>query len=49
METWRHRFNCLIKLGISKQNASKLVMSRKPYWNCAHNPVMDGAISNKRL
>ena len=48
-KTWRHRFNCLIKLGISKQNALKLVMSRKSYWNCAHNPVINVAISNERL
>lgn len=26
-----------------------LVMSRKPYWNCAHNPIIDAAISNERL
>ena len=48
-KTWRHRFECLVKLGISKQKASMLVMSRKSYWNCAHNPIINIAISNKRL
>lgn len=48
-KTWRHRFKCLVKLGINKQKAIILVMSRKSYWNCAHNPIIDIAISNKRL
>ncbi len=26
-----------------------LVTSRKSYWNCAHNPIIDIAISNDRL
>ena len=48
-KTWRHRLKCLVKLGINKHKASKLVMSRKSYWNCAHNPIIDTAISNRRL
>ncbi len=48
-KTWRHRFECLVKLGINKQTAVMLVMSRKSYWNCAHNPIIDTAISKKRL
>ena len=48
-KTWGHRLNSLIKLGISRQKASMLAMSRKSYWNCAHNPIIDTAISNKRL
>ncbi len=48
-KTWRHRFECLVKLGISRRKAAMLVMSRKSYWNCAHNPIIDAAISNERL
>ncbi len=38
-----------IKLGISKQNASMLVISKKSYWNCVHNSIIDAAIFNERL
>ncbi len=48
-KTWRHRFECLVKLGISKQKASMIVMSRKSYWACSHNPIIDMAISIERL
>lgn len=48
-KTWRHRFKCLVTLGINKRKAIRLVMSRKSYWNCSHNPIIDTAISNKRL
>lgn len=48
-KTCSHRIESLVKLGISMPNAIRLTMSRKSYWNCAHNPIMDKAISNKRL
>lgn len=48
-KNWRHRFKCLVKLGINKSKAIMLAMSRKSYWNCSHNPIIDVAISNERL
>jgi group II intron reverse transcriptase/maturase len=48
-KTWKNRLKCLKLLGIKEHEACKLALSRKSYWNASHNPVIDTALSNKRL
>lgn len=48
-KTCKHRIICLKKLGISENEAKKLAYSRKSYWNNSMTPVLNTAISNKRL
>ena len=43
------RRNSLMKLGISKIVADKYACSGNRYWKMSHTPIIDRAISNKRL
>ena len=48
-KTCKHRYECLQKLGVSKDEAKKLAYSRKSYWNNSMSTAMHIAISNERL
>ena len=45
----KHREECLIKLGISKNKAKRTAYSRASYWHNSKSLVINVAISNKRL
>ena len=45
----KHREDCLIKLGISKNKAKRTAYSRASYWHNSKSLVINVAISNKRL
>ena len=45
----RTRWRNLLKLGISNRNAGILANSRKGYWRIASSPILQTALSNKRL
>lgn len=45
----KHREECLIKLGISKNKARRTAYSRASYWHNSRSLVINVAISNKRL
>lgn len=45
----RTRWRNLMKLGISNRNAGILANSRKGYWRIASSPILQTALSNRRL
>ena len=45
----KHRRECLIKLGVSSVIAKKYAYAGNRYWKMSHTPIIDKAISNKRL
>ena len=45
----RRRWRNLLKLGISNANAGILANSRKGYWRIAASPILQKALSNRRL
>ena len=45
----RTRWRNLLKLGISNANAGILANSRKEYWRIAADPLLQTALSNRRL
>ena len=48
-KTCKHRHECLIKLGVTKDKAKRTAYSRASYWHNSKSIVMSVAISNKRL
>ena len=48
-KTCKHRYKCLVKLGVSKEKARRTSYSRASYWHNSKSIVMNVAISNKRL
>ncbi len=48
-KTCKHRHQCLLKLGISKDKAKRTSYSRASYWHNSMSVVLHVAISNKRL
>ena len=48
-KTCKHRYKCLLKLGISREKARITAYSRASYWHNSKSIVMNVAISNKRL
>ena len=48
-KTCKHRHECLLKLGVSKDKAKRSAYSRASYWHNSMSIVMSVAISNKRL
>ncbi len=48
-KTCKHRIECLIKLGISKDKAIRTGYSRASYWHNSMSMVLHVAISNDRL
>lgn len=48
-KTCKHRHECLLKLGVSKEKAKRTAYSRASYWHNSMSIVMNVAISNKRL
>ena len=45
----KHRHECLLKLGISKEKAKRTAYSRASYWHNSMSTVLHVAISNERL
>ena len=45
----KHRHECLLKLGISKEKAKRTAYSRASYWHNSMSTVLHIAISNERL
>lgn len=45
----RTRWRNLLKLGIANANAGILANSRKGYWRIAASPILQTALSNRRL
>ena len=48
-KTCRHRHECLLKLGVSKEKAKRTAYSRASYWHNSMSIVLQVAISNERL
>ena len=48
-KTCKHRHECLLKLGISKDNAKRTAYSRASYWHNSMSIVILVAISSKIL
>lgn len=48
-KTCKHRHQCLLKLGISKEKAKRTAYSRASYWHNSMSIVVNVAISNERL
>ena len=48
-KTCKHRYECLLKLGISKDKAKRTAYSRASYWHNSMSIVLHVAISNERL
>lgn len=48
-KTCRHRHECLLKLGVSKEKAKRTAYSRASYWHNSMSIVLHVAISNERL
>ena len=48
-KTCKHRHECLLKLGISKDKAKRTAYSRASYWHNSKSIVLHVAISNERL
>ena len=48
-KTCNHRYKCLLKLGISKENAKRTAYSRASYWHNSMSIILHMAISNERL
>ncbi len=48
-KTCKHRHECLLKLGVSKDKAKRTAYSRASYWHNSMSIVMHVAVSNKRL
>ncbi len=48
-KTCKHRYECLLKLGVYKDKAKRTAYSRASYWHNSMSIVMSVAISNKRL
>ena len=48
-KTCKHRHECLLKLGISKEKAKRTAYSRASYWHNSMSTVLHVAISNERL
>ena len=48
-KTCKHRQECLLKLGISKDKAKRTAYSRASYWHNSMSVVLHVAISNERL
>lgn len=48
-KTCKKRIESLMKLGICKNEAKKLAFSRKGFWKCSNNQIIDSAITSKRL
>jgi len=48
-KTCKHRQECLLKLGISKEKAKRTAYSRASYWHNSMSIVLHVAISNERL
>lgn len=48
-KTCKKRIESLMKLGICKNEAKKLAFSRKGFWKCSNNQIIDNAITSKRL
>ena len=48
-KTCKHRHDCLLKLGITKEKAKRTAYSRASYWHNSMSIVLHVAISNDRL
>jgi len=48
-KTCNHRYECLLKLGVSKENAKRTSYSRASYWHNSMSIILHVAISNERL
>lgn len=48
-KTCKHRHQCLLKLGVSKEKAKRTAYSRASYWHNSMSIVVSVAISNERL
>lgn len=48
-KTCKHRHQCLLKLGVSKEKAKRTAYSRASYWHNSMSIVVSVAISNDRL
>ncbi len=48
-KTCKHRYECLLKLGVSKEKAKRTAYSRASYWHNSKSIVLHVAISNERL
>ena len=48
-KTCRHRYECLLKLGVTKDKAKRTAYSRASYWHNSKSIVIHVAISNERL
>lgn len=48
-KTCKHRHQCLLKLGVSKEKAKRTAYSRASYWHNSKSIVVSVAISNERL
>ena len=48
-KTCKHRYQCLLKLGVSKEKAKRTAYSRASYWHNSKSIVVSVAISNERL
>lgn len=48
-KTCKHRHQCLLKLGVSKEKAKRTAYSRASYWHNSRSIVVSVAISNERL
>ena len=48
-KTCKHRYKCLLRLGVSKEKARRTSYSRASYWHNSMSIVVSVAISNERL
>ena len=48
-KTCKHRYKCLLKLGVVKDKAKRTAYSRASYWHNSMSIVVSVAISNERL
>ena len=48
-KTCKHRYECLLKLGVFKDKAKRTAYSRASYWHNSMSIVVSVAISNERL
>ena len=48
-KTCKHRYECLLKLGVYNDKAKRTAYSRASYWHNSMSITMGVAISNERL